>query len=123
MLTRKQFLRSALDISAVALGLSVLNACGNSSSGGGADAASAANCLANGTNVTIGANHGHVMMVSIADITAAADMTYHIMGTATHDHNVELTPANYATLAANNVVMVTSSTTENHSHPIMVACA
>jgi hypothetical protein len=122
MLTRKQFLRSALDISAVALGLSVLSACGSNSSSG-ADAASAANCLANGTNVTIGANHGHVMMVSKADITAAADMTYHIMGTATHDHNVELTPANYATLAANNVVMVTSSTTENHSHPIMVACA
>jgi len=129
-MSRKQFLRSALDVSALALGLHVLSACGSNSGGAppvdahsGSDAMAAGNCLANGTNVTIGANHGHVMVVSIADITAGADNVYHIMGTATHDHTVDLTPADFAMLAANNAIMTTSSVTDAHSHPIMVACA
>lgn len=123
-MTRKQFLQQALGIGAAAFGLTVLSACGGSSSSPDASNGSGMpNCNQNGTNVTIGANHGHVMMVTMADITAAADKTYNIMGTATHNHTVMLTAAQFGMLAANQAIMTTSSTDAGHSHPIMVACA
>jgi hypothetical protein len=121
MMTRKQFLHSAIELGAVAFGLRVLSACGDGSKSP-PDAAPAASCLQNGTGTTIGSNHGHALVVSKADISAAADKTYHIMGTATHDHTVTLTAAQFAQLAANNAIMTTSSTDASHSHSIMVAC-
>jgi hypothetical protein len=74
--------------------------------------------------VTITANHGHVLIVSKADVMAGVDKTYDIMGTALHTHSVTITAAMFATLAANTAggVMTTSSVTL-HSHPITVVCA
>lgn len=127
MMTRKQFLRGAVGCAAATFGLTLLGACGGS--GGPAphpDAfagPSSSGCLANGTTVTIGANHGHVLVVAKADVMAGADRTYHIQGTATHDHTVELTAAQFADLQQNQAIMTTSSTDLAHEHPIMVACA
>jgi hypothetical protein len=64
-----------------------------------------------------------VLVVSKADVAAAEDITYHIMGAADHDHTVLITAAMFQTLEQNNGVMTTSSTTSLHSHPIMVVCA
>ncbi|HET9989774.1 MAG TPA: hypothetical protein VFQ65_14680 [Kofleriaceae bacterium] len=72
---------------------------------------------------TIGANHGHVLVVSMADVLAGQDITYHIMGAAAHDHTVSITTAMFQTLQQNNGVMTTSSMTSLHSHPITVVCA
>ena len=83
----------------------------------------AGNCLANGTNTTIGANHGHVMIVSKEDVAAGAAKTYHIQGSATHDHTVMLAASDFAALAADQAIVTTSSVNLQHSHPIMVACA
>jgi len=131
--TRKQFLRSALGVSAAALGLSLLSACGGSSgpsapspdaSGGGG----ASRCLQNGTDVTINANHGHTLVVTKDDVAAGADKSYDIRGTADHTHTVTVTADEFAQLAADHAIMTTSTVNTSavfgtHNHPVMVACA
>ena len=118
MITRKAFLQS-LGFGALAVG--VLSACGSSGGSAGPDAATS--CAMNGTASTIGANHGHVLVVSKTDVAAGQDVTYHIMGGANHDHTVLITAAMFQTLQGNHGVMTTSSTDDQHSHPITVVCA
>lgn len=134
MMTRKQFLRSALDLAAATLGLTVLSACTGGSprpnpDGGTTrtDASPGNNpqsrCIQNGTDSTIGDNHGHVLVVSSRDVAAGADMTYHIQGTSDHDHTVVISAAAFASLQQERAIMTTSSTDADHNHSIMVACA
>ncbi len=138
MMTRKQFLRSALELSAAALGLTVLSACGattpkpdpdagigttggdGSQPGGGG---TASRCESDGTNSTIGDNHGHVLVVSAQDVVAGAEITYHIQGTSDHDHTVTLSADEFASLQQDRAIMTVSSNDAGHSHTIMVACA
>jgi hypothetical protein len=149
MVTRKQFLRSALELGAATFGLVVLQACSSKNATPNADAprnvdapkpldAPAAtadapidapstppNCLMKGTNTTIQLNHGHVLIVSVADITAAVDKTYDITGGALHSHMVTITAAQFASLAANTAIMTTSTLSigvGGHTHGILVAC-
>ena len=121
-LTRKEFLGSVVGVAAGAAGAALLVACGDS--GGGADAAATGNCAMNGAAPpSIGGNHGHVLMVSKADITAGAAKTYDITGTADHSHNVTISAANFATLTSNTTVMTVSTNTQNHTHSITIMCA
>ncbi|MCB9586727.1 MAG: hypothetical protein H6718_15105 [Polyangiaceae bacterium] len=76
-----------------------------------------------GCGATISANHGHVLMVSQADVDAAADKTYDIMGGAGHTHSVTITAADFATLAGGGSITVTSTTGAAHMHTITVMCA
>jgi hypothetical protein len=142
MMTRKQFLKSAVGLCAATLGLTVLSSCGtpppqpdggndeppgggtgsNPGSGSGSSTP-VARCAQNGTNVAIGTNHGHIMVVSKDEVAAAADMTYHIQGTSDHDHTVALTASDYVQLQQDHAIMTTSSFDADHSHTIMVACA
>lgn len=119
-MTRKEFLGTI----AGAVGLaSVVAACGGGG-GGSADAPGAVtSCLQNGTNVTIASNHGHVLVVTQAEVQAGADKTYDIMGTALHTHSVTVTAAMFAKLASNMSVTTVSTTGSNHTHNITVVCA
>ena len=84
------------------------------------------NCLANGTVSQISGNHGHVIVVSKDDITAAVDKDYHIMGGALHDHVVTITAAQFAMLAQNTTISDQSTPTIGvgaHSHLITIVCA
>jgi len=141
MMTRKQFLRSALEVSAAALGVTILSACGgtapqplpdsgtqkNPMGSGGGDAmtsdAGTHGCLQDGTAVTIYTNHGHVLVVTIADVMAGQQKSYDIQGTSDHPHTVVLTAAHFQELAQNQAIMTTSSFDADHSHDILVACA
>jgi hypothetical protein len=118
-LTRKEFLESLVTAAAGAAGAALLVACGSSDS---SPDAAPGNCAMNGTNVQIAGNHGHVMMVSKADITAGVVHVYDITGTATHSHMVTISAANFANLAGNMSVMTVSTTDSNHSHNITVIC-
>lgn len=80
-----------------------------------------ASCTMNGTNTTIATNHGHTMMVSMADVMAGVMKAYSIRGTSTHDHTVTLTAAHFTMLKANMPVMVTS-TVGAHTHMVTVSC-
>ena len=119
-MTRKEFLGTMLG----AAGALALAGCGGDDGGGSADAA-AKSCVMNGTTVSIDANHGHVLMVSKADVMAGVDKTYDIMGTAAHTHSVTVTAANFASLASspNMSIMVTSTVSSAHSHGITILCA
>jgi hypothetical protein len=122
-LTRKQFLKSILGAATGAVGVAALVGCDSSSSGGDASGAS---CVNNGTTVDIGSNHGHALTVSKADVTAAADKTYDIMGTATHTHSVTITAAMFGMLKNNNTMQMVVSTSGGgmpHTHTITVTCA
>lgn len=71
----------------------------------------------------ISANHGHELVVSEADVLAAADKTYDITGTSMHSHSVTITAAQFGMLAQGTSVMVTSTSGGNHTHTVTVTCA
>lgn len=131
MLTRKQFLRKALEVSAGTLGLVVLRGCGGNtyggSSGGAGSDTSGGDCLANGTRAAIATNHGHVLVVSMDDVAAGAEKAYDIRGSADHTHTVTITTQQFASLGENQAIMMESSlnaspTFGTHEHTVMVAC-
>src|SRR5262245_5087141 len=122
-LTRKEFLSSMVSAAAGLAGVAVLAACGDD--GGNVDAGgSAVNCVANGTAVTIGGNHGHVLVVSKDDVYNAAEKIYNIKGSSSHEHTVKITAAQFMMLKAN---MTLSTNIEpdstGHPHAITVMCA
>jgi hypothetical protein len=145
VLTRKQFLRSSLELFAATLGLVVLNGCSGSptpprtdggvsphgdgglGTGAGADGSGSGSntgaCVTDGTQVTIGSNHGHVLVVTKDEVAAGAAKTYHIQGTSDHDHTVTVRADDFAQLQQDQAIMTVSSFDADHSHPIMIACA
>jgi hypothetical protein len=118
-MTRKQFLGTM-----IGAGAALAAGCGGDD-GGGTDSSVQRNCAANGTSVTIDANHGHVLMVTSADVAAGLDKTYDITGTAIHSHMVTVTGADFMRLQsnANASVMVTSTLGSAHMHTITILCA
>jgi invasion protein IalB len=128
-LTRKEFLRSIIGVAAGAAGTALLVACSSSSStpdaaGATPDGATARSCTTNGTVTTIGANHGHVLMVSKADVIAGVDKVYDITGGAAHAHSVTITAALFTMLKNNTTVTITSTSGGNpaHTHGITITC-
>lgn len=76
---------------------------------------------------TIGANHppaegAHELTVTAAEVNGGAAMDYDIMGESAHTHMVSLSATDMATLVGGGTVMVTSTLTLGHTHPITVTC-
>src|SRR5688572_20150697 len=67
------------------------------------------------TSTTVN-GHQHTASVPEADTSSTADRTYESSLTLGHTHQVTLTAANFATLAAGGSVTVTSSSAEGHAH-------
>jgi hypothetical protein len=112
---RRRFLGALGGTGAVLL----LVSCGADDDGGG-DAP--ATCTGTPT-ATIAQNHGHVMAVAVADLTAGATRTYMIRGGAMHDHAVTLSAQDFARLMAGETVVKQSSETVEHTHDVTVRCA
>lgn len=85
---------------------------GNPDSGGGGD-----NC---GTQIS--GNHGHSLQVPMDDVEAGAERTYSIQGSSTHDHEITVSAAQFADLAAGTPVTVTSTSGDAHTHMVTVTC-
>lgn len=117
-ITRKQFLGRLAGGTVVLL---LLDACGGGGDddGGGMAQPPASTCGA----ASISDNHGHALSIQKTDLDSTVDKTYSIMGSATHSHSVTLTVAQLAQLKAGNMVTVTSSTADAHSHEVTVRCA
>ena len=123
MTNRRAFIKTALVGLFALSGIgALLAACEKDETATSTGGVTGGNCNANGTSIAIAGNHGHTLTVSQADITAAADKTYHIQGTGDHDHTVTITAAQFATLAGNTSVQITSSVTV-HTHQVTVSCA
>ena len=140
MITRTQFLRSLVGVSASIVGGVALLGCQDDDGSSIADApaapidgpktidapviqpdAPAATCTS--TTAAIGANHGHSIMVAAADITAGVEKTYNIKGGSQHPHTVVVSAAMFTMLKAGMAIMVTSSTDAGHAHAVTVTCA
>jgi len=119
-MTRKEFLRTLVGAGVGAAGVAAIAGCGGDDGGGTPDAAVALTCAS--PAATIGGNHGHTLSVSMADVTAAADKTYNIMGTSLHDHTVMVTAAQFAQLKTGTTLTITSGSGGGHTHTITVMC-
>jgi hypothetical protein len=104
-------------------GGALLVACGGDD---GVSSDAGVSCTENGANARgadISQNHGHVLVISMADIAAGVERTYDIMGTSLHTHSVTITAEQFAMLQTNRSITATSSVTSAHSHVIEVLCA
>jgi hypothetical protein len=127
-MSRQQFLRTLAGIGVGTLGASLLIACGSVEDDmvdDDMEPPGTPSCVANGSSVTIGTNHGHALTVAMADVSAGAEKTYDITGTSLHAHSVTVTAAQFAMLAAGGSASITvvSTTGANHTHSVMVTCA
>jgi hypothetical protein len=81
-----------------------------------------------GCGTTIAGNHpagsAHSLQVTEDDVNAGADRTYDITGDSMHSHDVTVTAANFATLAAQGggSITVTSTDGGGHTHNVTVSC-
>jgi len=66
----------------------------------------------------VGSNHGHVAVITAAQLTAANVINLDIRGSSDHPHTVTLTAAEVASIAANTRVTKESSTDAAHSHSV-----
>ncbi|MFI4928661.1 MAG: hypothetical protein ACHP83_00350 [Burkholderiales bacterium] len=120
-ITRKRLLESTAAGTVVLL----VQACGGGGTSGYGNPMPASGCGSSGAEIS--SNHGHVLTVPTADLSSTAAKTYSIMGAATHDHTVTLSPAQLAQLKAGQSVTVTSTVTNapsfgSHSHDVTINC-
>jgi hypothetical protein len=67
---------------------------------------------------TISDNHGHVAVVTGAQIAAANIILVDIQGAATHPHSIELLTGQLRQIGMNERVTVGSTSTEGHRHMV-----
>lgn len=71
----------------------------------------------------VGTNHGHVFVVSPADVTAGVEKTYDLSGTAGHAHAVTLGADVWKRLKAGEIVRMPSTKEGGHIHRLYVRVA
>lgn len=118
MMTRSEFIRSVLSLAGASLGVGAVACSEDSSSPGNGGSSGDPACAE-----TIAGNHGHVLEVTAADVTAAVEKTYDITGSAGHAHSVTVTAADFATIAGGTSVQLVSTSGDGHTHTVTVSCA
>jgi hypothetical protein len=117
---RREFSRQAVVAILSAATITIVD-CGGSSSpapspspppgggggGGGGDVAGA-----------VSGNHGHVAVVTAAQITAANSVTLDITGTASHPHSLELSASEVGMIGQRQTVSKVSSNDSGHMHTV-----
>lgn len=106
--------------------MSILS-CSSSDDGGDPDPnpnpTPVANCVKNGTMVSIGANHGHSLTVPKEDVSAGTAKTYTLTTGNGHTHEVTLSSDQFADLKANSSISAVSTNDGGHTHSVTVSCA
>src|SRR5688500_11910666 len=118
-MTRKQFLRSVVGVGVGVVGVAALSGCGGDDGGGSADAPVVEWTTA---RAVIVGNHGHVIVVAIADVNAGVDKTYDITGTGGHLNSVTITGAQFAQIKGDQTLMVMSTSGAAHTHAVTFMC-
>ena len=67
-------------------------------------------------------NHGHELVIPIADVRAGVEMTYDIASRADHGHTVTVTTAEFEALLRGRMV-VTATSGGPHGHEVSLRCA
>ncbi len=131
--TRKDFLRVIVTLGG-ASALTALAGCSSSSDSGPSTGDTGTAPTDTGTKADTGGscgsiagdfdfNHGHVLDMPVADLTATGDKTYDIHGTATHTHSITFTEPQRKSIAGGTPVKVTTTTSGAHQHEITAHCA
>jgi hypothetical protein len=68
-------------------------------------------------------NHGHTLSIPRADLDSTVAKTYSIAGSAGHDHQVTLSPAQLQQLKSGGTVSVGSFSSTGHEHQMSGGCA
>jgi hypothetical protein len=66
----------------------------------------------------ISANHGHIAIVTGAEITAGNAVALDIMGSADHSHRVELSASEIGQIGSGQRVAKSSTTNLSHNHTV-----
>jgi hypothetical protein len=66
----------------------------------------------------IGANHGHIAVLSAADLAAAVGIVLQIRGQSDHPHTVTLSTADITAIAGGQRISRVSSNDDAHSHSV-----
>jgi hypothetical protein len=69
-------------------------------------------------NGSVSANHGHVAVITGAQITTGGALTLDIRGTATHTHTLSISQADLTSLRNRQTVTSNSTTDSGHSHTV-----
>jgi hypothetical protein len=69
-------------------------------------------------NGVIAANHGHIAVITGAQITAGVGVSLDIRGMATHTHTVTVSQSDRTALKNRQTVTTTSTTDASHSHTV-----
>jgi len=122
---RKTFIKKVAGTLLIGIPAYAVLGCSSSDDSGGTTPPPPTNadCLANGTQSSIGANHGHTLIVSVADIQNGTDKQYSIQGGSGHNHDITVTAANFTALMSNQQVQVTSTSGGGHTHSVTISCA
>jgi hypothetical protein len=95
-----------------------ISACGGSDSPSSPTPTPNPTPAAGDKTAAIGSNHGHVGVITAAQLTAAAGVMLDIRGSADHPHTVTLSAAEITSIAANQRVSKESTTDAAHSHAV-----
>src|SRR5690242_3866591 len=68
-----------------------------------------ASCNASSPSATIASNHGHMMTVTGADVTAGATKMYNIQGSAPHSHSVTISDVKFRDLMGGKSIQAEST--------------
>lgn len=90
--------------------------------GGGDDPPPATGGGTSACTSTISDNHGHVLVITAADLNSTTDRSFDIRGAADHAHTVSFTAAQLAQLKAGTAVTVSSSPAFGHDHSVSPRC-
>lgn len=66
----------------------------------------------------VGTNHGHIALITAAQLVGADAISLDIRGQSDHPHTVALSAAQVAAIGANQRVSKESSTDDGHSHTV-----
>ena len=124
---RKTFIEKSLGVMLIALPAYSLMSCSSSDDGSGdtmenPNNQGEANCISNGTQSSISANHGHTLTVPSSDVVTGSARTYSIQGSSGHDHMVTLTANDFMSLQNNSSITVSSTNDDGHTHSVTVSC-
>jgi hypothetical protein len=95
-----------------------ISGCGGSGGSPSAPSTTPSSTATGDKTAVIGSNHGHIGVITAAQLSAGGALTLNIRGTSDHPHTVVISAAEIASIAANQRVSKESSTDDGHSHSV-----
>ncbi len=119
--TRRDFLGTLLHVSLIPL-VGAPAGCSEATGGGSDSLRDGGPTACASITVLVGANHGHVLAVPLADVQAGNSKTYRLSSNGSHSHTVRISNADFVQLANGATLSLTSTDDAGHAHGVTVGC-